>query len=71
MPDVRRAGLYKQQSRWHWDQRLCIHPPSLCRATPVNNTAFGVGVELVLGTLTDSSTKESIAPVRWFGVAKK
>jgi len=25
----------------------------------------------VLGTLTDSSTKESIAPVRWFGVAKK
>jgi hypothetical protein len=45
--------------------------PKLVPCHPREHTAFGVGVELVLGTLTDSSTKESIAPVRWFGVAKK
>jgi len=55
MPDVRRARLYKQQSRQHWDQRLCLHPPRP-RRTPVISHGFRQGVELVLGTLTGSST---------------
>ena len=70
MPDVRRARLYKQQSRQHWDRRLCLHPPRP-RRTPVISHGFRQGVELVLGTLTGSSTRESIAPVRWFDVAKE
>ena len=40
MPDVRRARLYKQQSRQHWDQRLCLHPQGRA-VPPLSHTAFG------------------------------
>jgi len=59
MPDVRRARLYKQQSRQHWDRRLCLHPPRP-RRTPVTAHGFRQGVELVSNLAAERVARLSI-----------